>query len=332
MAKLFKVGYIVATMSFYTPLRYPGGKRRLVAFVGRLLEVNQLWNIQYVEPCAGGASIALALLYGEYASSIYINDLSRPVFAFWHTALNDAEELCNRIERTAVTTDEWHRQRAVYENSDAADLFDLGFAAFFLNRTNRSGIIGGGVIGGKDQTGRWKLDCRFTKDDLIPRIKRIRRYRNRIHLFRQEALDFTDDVVAGLHGNVLAFYDPPYIEKGQGLYLDNYDLEDHRKLANRVGRLDQPWIVTYDYDAAVRSELFRGNRRLSFELSYSAQHRRHGREAMFFADRLYLPDERKTEEAIVSMSAAKSEYPVFGRLEQWTKSQHLETNGCSYRD
>ena len=303
-------------MPFNTPLRYPGSKRRLLAVVGRLLEINQLWNVRYVEPCAGGASLALALLYEEYASSIYINDLSRPVFAFWHTVLNNSEELCGRIERTAVTIDEWHRQRAVYENGDAADLSTLGFATFFLNRTNRSGIIGGGVIGGKEQTGEWKLDCRFTKEELIQRIRRVARYRNRIHLYQQDALDFTDNVVAGISGNVLAFYDPPYIENGNALYLDNYGLDDHRKLADRVQRLKQPWVVTYDYDAAIRHELFPHHRRLSFRLSYSAQHRRHGREAMFFANGLQLPTDWKSEEAAVSISAADSVHPVFGKLEQ----------------
>ena len=303
-------------MSFYTPLRYPGGKRRLLAFIGRLLEINQLWNVQYVEPCAGGASLALAFLYEEYASSIHINDLSRPVFAFWHTALNKTEELCQRIDRTAVTMDEWYRQRAVYENSEAVDLSDLGFATFFLNRTNRSGIIGGGVIGGKEQFGRWKLDARFTRGELIRRIRRVARYRNRIHLYREDALDFTNNVVARLDGNVLAFYDPPYIEKGKALYLNNYELADHRDLATRVQLLKQPWIVTYDYDAAVRHELFPDQRCLSFELSYSAQHRHHGREAMFFSNRLQLPDDWKARGAEVSMSAPNSGHPVFGRLEQ----------------
>ena len=303
-------------MSFYTPLRYPGGKRRLFAFVGRLLEANQLWNVQYVEPCAGGASLALAFLYEEYASHIHINDLSRPVFAFWHTALNKAEELCRRIDRTAVTMEEWYRQRAVYENSETAELSDLGFAAFFLNRTNRSGIIGGGVIGGKGQTGKWKLDARFTKEELIRRIRRVSLYRNRIHLYRQDALNFTNNVVARLKGNVLAFYDPPYIEKGTALYLDTYELSDHRNLADRVKRLKQPWIVTYDYDAAVGHELFPDHRCLSFELSYSAQSRHHGREAMFFSNRLQLPDAWKVSGTAVSMSAPNSGHPVFGRLEQ----------------
>ena len=316
-------------MSFNTPLRYPGGKRRLFAFVGRLVEINQLGNMHYVEPFAGGASLALALLYGEFASSIHINDLSRPIFAFWHTVLHDAEELCRRIDRTSVTIDEWHRQRAVYENSDAVDLSTLGFATFFLNRTNRSGIIGGGVIGGKEQTGGWKLDCRFTKEELIRRIRRVSRYGNRIHLYQQDALDFTNDVVARLDGNVLAFYDPPYIENGKALYLDNYELDDHRKLANRVRQLNQAWIVTYDYDAAVRYELFPDHRRLSFGLSYSAQHRRRGREAMFFAHGLQLPNDWKTEEDAVSISAADSGHPVFGKLEQRTKSKTLGPAGRS---
>ena len=307
-------------MSYYSPLRYPGGKRRLFSFVSRVLEVNKLWNVQYVEPCAGGASLPLALLFGEYASSIHINDLSRPVFAFWHTVLKEAEELCLRIECTDVTIDEWYHQRAIYENSDAVDLRDLGFATFFLNRTNRSGIISGGVIGGKRQTGRWKLDCRFSKEELIRRIRRVYRYRNRIHLYQQDALDFTNNVVSKLDGNALAFFDPPYIENGAALYLDNYELADHRKLANRVQELRQFWIVTYDYDAAMRYGLYPHHRCLSFELSYSAQQRRHGREAMFFANQLQLPDEWKSEETTVSISAANSDHPVFGKLVRVTQA------------
>ena len=302
-------------MSFHAPLRYPGSKRRLLHFVARLIEDNHLWNVKYVEPFAGGASLALALLFGEYASTIYINDLSRPVFAFWHTALNEHEELCRRIERTMVNMDEWYRQRTIYENSESIDLLSLGFAAFFLNRTNRSGIIGGGVIGGKRQTGKWKLDCRFNKDELIRRIRKISRYKNRIKLYQQDALDFTDDVVAKLEGNVLAFYDPPYIEKGKDLYFDNCTLADHRKLASRVQQLSQPWIVTYDYDAAIRNELYSDCRCLAFELSYSAQDRHNGREAMFLASGLKLSSDWETKDAVISMSATKSDHPVFGRLE-----------------
>ena len=198
---------VVPTLQrYYSPLRYPGGKRRLVNAVIRMLEWNNLGDIQYVEPYAGGASIALALLYEEYASEVYINDLSRPVFALWNLILNDAACLCSRIEKTPVDMVEWKRQRAIFENQEHADIEDLGFATLFLNRTNRSGVIGGGVIGGKAQTGNWKLDARFNKEELIQRIRKIWRHRTRIHLYRSDALDFTNEVVAGLGPEFLCVF------------------------------------------------------------------------------------------------------------------------------
>ena len=303
---------ILTAMHFFTPLRYPGSKRRLYAFIAQLLEVNQLDDVQYVEPCAGGASLALMLLYNEYAASIHLNDLSRPVFAFWYSVLHDTERLCDEIERTPITIDQWDRQQTVYEDRASADLFTLGFATFFLNRTNRSGIISGGVIGGKRQEGDLKLNARFNKSELIERIRRVRRYRDRIQIYQQDALAFTDDVVCSLKGNVMAFYDPPYIETGNALYLDNYSVEDHRKLAARIQGLTQPWIVTYDYDASHRHSLFPNRRCLAFSLSYSAQERHYGREAMFLSDHLQLPDGWETD-AQVSMTAA-GQAPIFGRL------------------
>src|SRR5262249_24937016 len=158
----------------------PGGKRRLAAVVARLLIQNNLRDVDYVEPYAGGAAVALELLYSELAATVHINDLSRPVYAFWSTVLNHNAELCERIRRVRVSMAEWRRQRRIFEDRETADLVDLGFAALFLNRTNRSGILSGGVIGGLDQSGDWGLDARFNRADLIQRIQRIGRYRNRI--------------------------------------------------------------------------------------------------------------------------------------------------------
>src|SRR5882762_11670499 len=185
-------------MPFYTPLRYPGGKRRLAKVIMRLLEANDLTDIQYAEAYAGGASIALALLFEEYASFIHINDLSRPVYAFWYLVLNDCEAFCRRIEQVNVTMREWKQQHAVYERRDTADLDELGFSAFFLNRTNRSGIIDGGVIGGQHQTGQWTLDARFNKAELIQRIRKVARYNSRIRLYQLDALDFTNRIIPAL--------------------------------------------------------------------------------------------------------------------------------------
>ena len=298
----------------------------MLNLVSQLLEVNQLHDIEYVEPYAGGASLALALLYEEYAASIHINDLSLPLFAFWHTTLHHTEDLCHRIEETPITIDEWYQQRSVYRASEADDLPALGFATLFLNRTNRSGIIDGGVIGGKEQTGSWKLDCRFPKEAIAHRIRQVSQYRDRIHLYNQDALDFTNNIVAKIQGDVLAFYDPPYIEKGKALYLNTYQLSDHRTLATRLRRLNQPWIATYDYDAAVQHALFPNQRRLSFQLSYSAQQRHHGKEAMFFSDNLQLPEQWPANGLETLISAKDSNHPVFGRLELPRPSQLAKTH------
>jgi DNA adenine methylase len=299
-------------MPFYTPLRYPGGKRRLADVVIRLLEENGLRDIHYAEPYAGGSAIALDLLFGEYASTVHINDLSRPVYAFWHAVLNDTSELCRRIRRVKVTMREWRRQRSVYNHRDSADLTDLGFAAFFLNRTNRSGIIGGGVIGGKKQTAKWLIDARFNKDDLIQRIQKIGRYASRIKLYQKDALDFVSSTLPEIGSNIFVFFDPPYIENGRQLYLNTYSIEDHRKIAACIAKLKVPWVVTYDY-AATRYRLYQ-HRRMIFGLPYSAQDRYEGKEVMFFSDSLKLPQEWRPAVKL-TLSAPKSEYPFYGIIE-----------------
>lgn len=305
-------------MRFYSPLRYPGGKRRLVPVVAGLIEANGLKNVQYAEPYAGGASVALALLLEEYAADVHINDLSRPVYAFWHSVLNHTKEFCRRLESISVTMKEWHRQRAVYDRRESADIFDLGLATLFLNRTNRSGIINAGVIGGKKQAGEWKLDVRFNKSDLAQRIRLIGRYHSRIHLYQSDALNFTNEVVIGLGANSFSFYDPPYIENGEDLYLNEYDIEGHRQLAYRVSELRQPWVVTYD-SAAVRANLYPMQRRLIYGLQYTAQSRYEGREVMFLANGLQVPESwlksRRIQLSKLYGRGDKEDRVVYGMME-----------------
>jgi len=304
-------------MPFYTPLRYPGGKRRLTPVVKRLLEENRLKNVHYVEPYAGGAAIGLALLFEEYASTVSMNDLSRPVYAFWHTVLNHTDDLCRRLTRVKVTMREWRRQRAVYDRRETADLAELGFATLFLNRTNRSGIIAGGVIGGKGQTGPWPLDARFTKDELVHRIRRVGRYRSRINLYQLDALEFTNQVLSELGSDTFAFYDPPYIENGEDLYLNDYSPDDHHRLAARVSQVEQPWVVTYDY-AAVREGLYHSHRRMVYGLHYSAQSRSHAKEVMFLSNGLKFP-QAWLRSRPVRMTPPSSPHPLYGRMENVRK-------------
>lgn len=272
-----------------SPLRYPGGKGKVANYVKLLLLENDLVGTDYVEPYAGGASVALSLLFEDYADHVHINDINPGVHAFWDSVLNATEALVDRIQSTAVTMAEWHLQREVYGDPASAGL-DLGFATFFLNRTNRSGIIGGGVIGGIDQTGPWKVDARFNKDELVRRIRKIGRYRTRVNLTNQDAADYlTGWSTTGAPAFI--YLDPPYFVKGSGLYDNFYDASDHAAIAAAVAALPQPWMVSYDAHPEI-IKLYPMKNHLRYSLSYSASATRGlGAEVMFFSEGISRPSQ-----------------------------------------
>ncbi len=273
--------------TFPSPLRYPGGKRKVINFMKLLILENHLVGINYLEPFAGGASVALALLYEDYVDRIHINDLDASVFAFWQAVLTDTQALCSRIRETPVTMNEWERQRAVQADPSAQPL-DLAFATFFLNRTNRSGILTGGVIGGQEQIGNWKLDARYNKDQLIKRIQKAARFRNRITLTRLDAADLLLDWL-DTDQDGLMYLDPPYYVKGEGLYTNFYEHAHHEVIADLVRQLRCPWVVSYDAVPEIE-ELYAGYEFLPYTLSYIAADRYRVKEVMFFSREMAVPD------------------------------------------
>ncbi|EMV6922435.1 DNA adenine methylase [Klebsiella oxytoca] len=275
-------------MRFNTPLRYPGGKGKLSNFMLNVIEENNLSPIHYAEPYAGGAGLALKLLDLNVAERIILNDINVSVYAFWHSVLNNADTLCSMIYDTPVTMDEWYKQKEIINNTNSYDLLTIGFSTFFLNRTNRSGILKGGVIGGKNQDGEWKLDARYNKNDLISRIKIIHAEKDRIELFNLDAIEFINNIIKKLPENSITYLDPPYYVKGKGLYINHYNHEDHVNVAKVVqSDIKTPWIVSYDNTPEIR-DMYK-TQSLMYGINYSAQDRYKGSEAMFFSDLLKIP-------------------------------------------
>ena len=275
-------------MQFSSPLRYPGGKRKLAGFVRDAVIQNDVQGGTYVEPFAGGASVALYLLFNEYVNQIVINDIDRSIYSFWYCVLNYTEELCSMIEQSEITMKEWERQKAIQSDKERAELLDLAFSTFFLNRTNRSGIIKGGVIGGKSQDGEWKMNVRFNKADLIKRIKKIALYRDRISLHCVDAIAFINEILPDINEHTLIYFDPPYYNQGSALYVNHYTHEDHEELSRYIQQLNCKWMLTYDYTPRI-VEMYRDVEKRLLTLSYTVSQKVKGSEMLAFSHNFIVP-------------------------------------------
>ncbi|MHB8794810.1 MAG: DNA adenine methylase [Candidatus Nanopelagicales bacterium] len=273
-----------------SPLRYPGGKAALSGLLsdwcgGRASDERR----RYVESYAGGAAAALHLLESGSVTDVQINDLDPAIYAFWAEVVDEHERFCERILATPVTLDEWHRQREVYRARGEGTVarYDLGFATFFLNRTNRSGVLRGGVIGGQAQTADDKIHARFNKDTLVRRIRAIGSMADRIEVTNLDGAD----VILGQQDDrsVYLYIDPPYVRKGGSLYYNSLDLDGHQHLASTLrGLPDANWIVTYDDVPEVRV-LYADFRIVAYPIDYSASRRGAELELMIFANS--VPDQ-----------------------------------------
>ncbi len=274
----------------FSPLRYPGGKTRLKHFMKLVLEKNGLRGGVYIEPFAGGAGVAVGLLLDAYVEQIIINDIDPAIYSFWYSVLYYADDLCQLIMSTQVTIDEWHRQKEIFDLQDTTDTLQLGFSTFFLNRTNRSGILKAGVIGGRNQTGRWKLDARFNKQSLVEKINKIAVLHDQITLTNLDARKFIIQQASQDTDNTLYYIDPPYFKKGQGLYLNALKPDDHILIAHCVQNyLNSPWIISYDNTPEI-SLLYSEYRQSVYSLNYTAASNYMGSEIIICSDNLKVPE------------------------------------------
>ncbi|MGV8987605.1 MAG: DNA adenine methylase [Cypionkella sp.] len=272
----------------FTPLRYPGGKGKIARFVADIVLQSGLSDGLYVEPYAGGAAVALELLLQGKVSRICLNDISLDVYSFWHSVLNETADLCRLIEETPRTVESWDLQKSIHR-SGTEDKLALGFATFFLNRTNRSGILNAGIIGGRAQMGDWKIDARYNAAELVRRVQAIASQASRISVSNLDAIEFLRQGVLTWPERTLVYLDPPYYVKGRDLYHHHYRHPDHIAVREAVSLITrQRWIVSYD-DVVEIDELYRGERRLRYGIGYSARDASSGREVMFFGNDVAMP-------------------------------------------
>ena len=277
---------------FYSPLRYPGGKNKLAKFISKIC-VNNNINGHYIEPYAGGSSVALYLLLKNKVKEITINDFDRSIYAFWFSVLNNTNKLCDLIDKIEVNIKNWRKAKDIQKNKSDAEILELGFSTFFLNRTNISGIINAGPIGGIKQTGNYKINSRFNKKDLIKRIKLIAKHKKQVNLHNLDALDLIKKIqIASNNEQTIFYFDPPYYLKGSSLYMNYYNNNQHQKISATIKNIKNiNWIVSYDNTPEIEKiyHWVSSNLTRKYSFNHSAYKAREGKEILFFSNNLLIP-------------------------------------------
>lgn len=287
-----------------SPLRYPGGKTQLTPFVVALARANGMLGGVYAEPFAGGAGLAWRLLLNGDMTEVWLNDIDPGISALWQVVVHEPDPLCEKILTTPITMKEWYHQREILFAPGSMKQ-DRAFATLFLNRTNRSGILKAGVIGGKSQAGAYKLDCRFNRAELVDKIQRIHSYRDVIQISQLDAEECLRRWDRKLPARALLSIDPPYFTQGRDLYLSFYVPEDHVRLAKLVRGLKRPWMLTYD-DAPEIERLYEDFPVFRKGLTYYAQTKRKASELLVLSHGLVAPHELLDRSALRTFVPAGS--------------------------
>lgn len=240
----------MSTGSPVSPLRYPGAKRWMSDYISRSIDRNNLLPALFVEPCAGGASVALAQLAAGLVEKVVLNDRDPLIAAFWRTLFFDTDWLVDKVSNSEVTLAEWCRLKA----QQPTTVRGLAWKCLFLNRTSFSGVLTdrAGPVGGKKQASEFKIGCRFNKETLIRRIRGVAIYRKRVaHVWnlpwKSAIARVTQMQATGkLPKTSLYYLDPPFYEKGNTLYRHYFDHSHHVALRDFLLTFDEPWILSYD--------------------------------------------------------------------------------------
>lgn len=282
MATKSKITGLLATDPT-SPLRYPGGKALLSAYVSGVIEENLLSGCTLYEPYAGGASISLDLLRLGFVDRAVLVERDPLVYAFWWSVFNRCDELCAAIEACPVTLDTWHELQPTRlvdnpRKGSKFSLLQLGLAGLFFNRTNFSGIIGAGPIGGQSQSSSYKIGCRFNKEALVRQVRAASKLSNRVSVNFGDAIEFLKKNSQKISsGFSFVYIDPPYYAQGRKLYRHHYSDDDHASLASYITAQGYPWIVSYDDHPRIR-ELYASKRMQPIYLDYKVKSNRTAQE------------------------------------------------------
>ena len=275
-------------MKLTNPLRYPGSKASFASSVGAFVTACGYTGFEIVEPFAGSASVSIDLVSSGVCSKAILIERDPLLYAFWSAVFFDTRRLCNRINKLSIDLGTWHDLRPLLaiNSPDEYELIDLAVAGLFFNRTNFSGVLHAGPIGGQQQKSVYKVNCRFNKDDLIARIRAIAKLQNRVEVIFSDALGFLETQKEAVNQNRFYYVDPPYFVQGEKLYRYSFELSQHKQLAKVLSELKAPWLLSYDRHPVIEM-LYERYASSGFKFKYSSKIRKVERE--FLVTNIKLP-------------------------------------------
>jgi len=235
-----------------SPLRYPGAKRQLIPLFNSLLLQAPVGT--FVEPFAGGASVALHVAVNGLAERVILGEADPLVYAFWYVACFDTPWIIEQIQTVDVTLANWERFKA----RPGETLRDRALSCLFLNRTSFSGILHerSGPIGGRSQRSPYPINCRFPRSELVRRVSVVGELAEAGRIGAVLCGDYQDTIAAAVDHSAsrdaLLYLDPPFYAKAQTLYRLSFGADDHRRLADYVMGCDIPWLLSYDSHPSIQ--------------------------------------------------------------------------------
>ena len=274
-----------------TPLRYPGGKSRLLGYVERFLKANHISPDCVCEPFAGTASISVGLLQKGLVDSAYICEKDPLIVAYWKAVKYHIDELVESVKSVEVSMDTWFDfKKYLPENAQTRfSVTELALAFLFYNRTNYSGIIKGGPLGGKSQKSPYKLGCRFNKPTIIEKLLDLSKVSENIHINLGDGLEFMKRESSNRSVESIFFYvDPPFYNAGKDLYREFFNDKDHIELADFLADLESPWLLSYDDSEFIRN-LYKEKRNAKIYIDYQANFLKKSAGELLFSNRVIPP-------------------------------------------
>jgi len=234
--------------------RYPGGKTKLKKIILQYIsEMEDHTFSEYREPFFGGGSIGLEIIKKKIFPSIWINDKDPALVCLWNSIIHFPHQLIRKIQSFTPTVDAFldfkkNLLKLLSAPKDIDEVIEVGFQKLVVHQLSYSGLgTLAGPLGGKDQSSKYPIHCRWSPSTLEKKILREHKYLNSISLKYNECTNLDFEEVITLSDNPSVIYlDPPYYVQGNNLYQHGFTQDDHQRLAHLLSGSSHRWLLSYD--------------------------------------------------------------------------------------